>query len=128
MYPPLMSLERPHTLATSEQAKTPNDEIQPGPRRWHSWSWLLIPLFAVVAYATVLRLGFISDDLVLLYQARQTGIDTGIFIPQAHWFLYRPLGTFLVWQLGWSLWGYNPFPFHFLSLFFHASTSLLFGL
>src|SRR4051812_21108601 len=96
--------------------------------RWKSWYWLAIPLLAALAYLRVLGVGFLSDDYVLLYQAQQSGIDPQIFIPQPHWFLYRPLGMMLVWQLGWQLWGFNALPFHIESLLLHAGISLLVGL
>ena len=39
------------------------------------WYWLFVPLLAVVAYASVLRIGFLGDDLVLLGQAHASGIN-----------------------------------------------------
>ena len=92
------------------------------------WAALSIPLLALVAYCSVLGVGFLSDDFVLLYQGQQSGIDHRIFVPQPHWYLYRPLGTMLVWQVGWQLWGFNPFPFHLQSLILHALASLLLSL
>jgi hypothetical protein len=94
--------------------------------RW--WYWAGVPLLALAAYAPVLRIGFVSDDLVLMYQAASSGIDPTIFVPQPHWYLYRPLGTMLVWQVGWQLWGFNPLPYHLQGLLLHAGVSLLIGL
>src|SRR6266566_7469335 len=83
---------------------------------WRRWYWLIVPLLALVAYVSILQVGFLSDDFVLLGQARTSGINPAVFVPAPHWFLYRPLGTLVVWQLGWQLWGFNPLPFHIQSL------------
>ncbi|MBF6614066.1 MAG: hypothetical protein IVW55_13135 [Chloroflexi bacterium] len=91
------------------------------------WYWALIPLLATAAYVTVLRIGFLSDDYVLLYGARHSGIELRTFSP-AGWVFYRPVGTILTWQIGWQLWGYNPLPYHLISLILHAATALILGL
>jgi hypothetical protein len=92
------------------------------------WYWAFVPLLAVIAYITVLRIGFLSDDFIFLYNSQQSGIDLGVFVPEPHWYLYRPLGVVLVGQLGWQLWGYNPLGYHLVSLLLHAGSSLLLGL
>jgi hypothetical protein len=95
---------------------------------WRAAYWLGVPALAAVAYFTVLRIGLLSDDVVLLYQAAQSGIDPRVFVPQPHWFLYRPLGTLLVWQVGWQLWGFNPFIFHLQGLLLHCSVATIVAL
>ena len=97
-------------------------------RHWHAWYWLAVPVLAAGAYLRVLGVGFLSDDLILLYQAQQGGIDPQVFVPQPHWFLYRPLGVMLIWQVGWQLWGFSALPFHIQGLLLHAGVSLLIGL
>ena len=83
----------------------------------------MIPLLAVAAYLPVLPIGFLSDDLVLLYQAEQSGINLGVFAPAPNWYIYRPLGGILIWQVGWQLWGFNPLPYHIVGLLLHAGVS-----
>lgn len=97
-------------------------------RAFRRWYWAFIPLLAVIAYITVLRIGFLSDDFIFLYNSQQSGIDLSVFVPEPHWYLYRPLGVVLVGQLGWQLWGYNPFGYHLVSLILHSGSSLLLGL
>lgn len=87
-----------------------------------------MPLLAIAAYATVLRIGFLSDDFIFLYNSRESGLDLGVFVPEPHWYLYRPLGVVLVGQLGWQLWGYDPVGYHLVGLLLHAGSSLLLGL
>ena len=94
--------------------------------RW--WYWALVPLLAIAAYATVLRIGFLADDFIFLYNSQQSGIDLSVFVPEPHWYIYRPLGVVLVGQLGWQLWGYNPLGYHLVSLILHSGSSLLLGL
>ncbi len=94
-------------------------------RRWY---WLLIPLLAIAAYATVLRIGFLGDDFVLLAEADSRRVGFDLLMPRPGWFLYRPIGSLLIWDLGVRLWGNNPFPFHLQGLLLHALTSLALGL
>lgn len=96
--------------------------------RWRRWYWAVIPLLAVLAYISVLGVGFLSDDFILLYQGQQSGIDASIFVPAPHWYLYRPLGMMLIWQFGGQVWGFNPLPFHIQGLLLHAGVSLWLGL
>jgi hypothetical protein len=63
---------------------------------WKNWYWALVPLLAIAAYAPALNIGFLSDDLILLYQAKQSGIDPHILVPAPHYYLYRPPGTMLI--------------------------------
>jgi hypothetical protein len=85
---------------------------------------------AVVAYATVVRIGFLSDDYAFLVGASKPGIDTGILLPQPppFWSFYRPVGLLFTWELGWELWGFNPLPYHITGLLVHAAASLMLGL
>lgn len=94
-------------------------------RRWY---WLLVPLLAIAAYVTVLRIGFLGDDFTLLSQADSRKVSFQSLLPPEGWFFYRPVGLLFVWDLGVRLWGSNPFPFHPQGLLFHAVTSLALGL
>ncbi len=116
------------TAALDRAGPRPDVVSQASLLRWRRWYWVVIPLLAVVAYLLVLRVGFLSDDFVLLSQGRQSGVDVRVFVPQPHWYLYRPLGMLLVWQVGGQLWGFNPLPFHLQGLLLHAGVSLLLGL
>lgn len=95
---------------------------------FRAWYWALLPVLAIVAYATVLRVGFLSDDYMQVYAGRLTGVSVPALLPGEHSGFYRPVGVLLIWQLGYYLWGYNPFPFHFVQLCIHAANSLLLGL
>jgi hypothetical protein len=90
--------------------------------------WLIVPLLALLAYVTVLRVGFLSDDFVLLNANAVRGLDLTVFVPSKDWYFYRPVGLVLTWQLGWLVWGFNPLPYHILGLLAHAATSLILGL
>ncbi|HKP53755.1 MAG TPA: hypothetical protein VJ183_14025 [Chloroflexia bacterium] len=95
---------------------------------WQTWYWAAVPLLAFIAYATVLRIGFLGDDYLLLGLASEPGADLQAFLPGSRWLFYRPVGVFFTWELGWQLWGYNPLPYHLAQLLMHAATSLLLGL
>ena len=90
--------------------------------------WLSVPLLAFLAYSTVTEIGFLSDDFLLLYTARERGFDLNTWLPDPGWYFYRPIGTFLTWQVGWQLWGFDPLPYHLAGLLVHAASSLLLGL
>lgn len=124
-----MFTSQPASGAALERAE-PSSELasQADLLRWRGWYWAVIPLLATVAYLLVLRVGFLSDDFVLLSQGKESGVDVRVFVPQPHWYLYRPLGMLLVWQVGGQLWGFNPLPFHLQGLLLHAGVSLLLGL
>ncbi len=94
-------------------------------RRWY---WLLVPLLAIVAYITVVRIGYLGDDFTLIAQAEDRQPTFGSLLPAHGNFLYRPLGLLIIWDLGVRLWGYNPFPLHVQGLLFHALTALALGL
>ena len=91
------------------------------------WHWLFVPLLAILAYLSVLQIGFLNDDFVLLMQG-QAAWDWREVLPRQDWFLYRPVGTLLIWRLEGQWWGFNPFPYHLQGLLFHAATSLLLAL
>src|SRR5438132_4287066 len=96
--------------------------------RFHTWYWALVPLLAIVAYVTVLRVGFLGDDSVLILQAQDVKLDISALVPRPGWFFYRPIGALLTWKLGYQLWGYNAFPLHLQGLLLHAGVSLALGL
>jgi hypothetical protein len=96
------------------------------------WFWALVPLLAIAAYATAIRVGFLVDDLQFLTDARNYGFDFSRLINEdgriAYGQFYRPVGIILTWRLDYYLWGANPFPYHVQSVLIHASTALLVGL
>ncbi|MDQ3929617.1 MAG: hypothetical protein M3328_10790, partial [Chloroflexota bacterium] len=95
---------------------------------FRTWYWLLVPALAVAAYATVLRVGFLADDFLLLEAARVRGVGVHLLLPQEGDLFYRPMGQLLTWVAGWHLWGFNPMPFHVQGLLLHAMTSLVLAL
>ena len=90
--------------------------------------WAAAPLLAVVAYATVLRIGFLSDDFVLLLNSEKLGFSLQRLTPTPYALFYRPVGILFTWDSGLNLWGYNPFPYHLEGLIVHALTVLILGL
>ena len=117
-------------MAVLAPSPAPVDSLQAPPleRDLARWlGWLCVPLLACLAYAPVLRLGFLADDFTLLDQARASGLDLRVFLP-APGVPYRPLAALLTWQLGWQAWGLNPFPYHLLGLLLHAAVALALGL
>lgn len=90
--------------------------------------WLLIPLCAVAAYASVLRIGFLADDYPYLLSARTQPLGLQTLLPEPTWFFYHPLGTLFTWVLGVRIWGDIPLYYHLVSLLAHALTSLVLGL
>src|SRR5947208_2836998 len=95
---------------------------------WRRWYWALLPLLALVAYATVLRVGFLSDDLTFAYRAASGGVDLRLLLPDRSSDFYRAVGELLTWRLGWLLFGYNPLPYHMIGLALHVCASLMLGL
>jgi hypothetical protein len=90
--------------------------------------WVALPLLAAGAYITVLRIGFLADDLVLLDAARSDVIGLRSLLPTQGETFYRPAGALLTWKLGWLLWGFNPLPLHLQGLLLHAGACLVLGL
>lgn len=112
--------------STQSQAAGPTQVPQrPG---FRSAYWLALPLLAIGAYITVLRVGFLADDLVLLDAARTDVIGVRSLLPLQGETFYRPVGLMLTWKLGWQLWGFNPLPLHLQGLLIHAAVSLVLGL
>ncbi|HUS16480.1 MAG TPA: hypothetical protein VM536_15895, partial [Chloroflexia bacterium] len=87
-----------------------------------------MPLLAVLAYGTALRVGFLSDDFVLLSQSRFWATDLRTWLPFQDYFFYRPVATVLTWVVGYFAWDANPLPYHILGLLLHAGVALLLGL
>src|SRR6266581_1560229 len=69
-------------------------------RRWY---WALVPALAVIAYITVLRIGFLSDDYLLLYRSKLEGFNPSSSLAASAFTFFRPLGYFFTWQVGWAL-------------------------
>jgi hypothetical protein len=93
-------------------------------RRWY---WALVPLLTIAAYVTVVRIGFLSEDMGLNRIALgESGWQT--VLPNPGLRFYRPLGFLLTWRINWPLFGLNPFPYHLEGLLAHAGAAMLFGL
>src|SRR5439155_22886867 len=78
-------------------------------KSFRRWYWLFVPLLAIGAYLTVLRIGFLGDDLALVVQERAKGIDSQLLLPDPQWFLYRPVGLLFIWRVWAASWVSNPF-------------------
>src|SRR5438093_6392031 len=76
-----------------------------------AWRWAAVPALAVVAYAPVLGIGFLSDDFALLGQGTRD-ITLESLLPVPYSFVYRPVGTLLTWSIGLRAWGLNLLPYH----------------
>lgn len=89
--------------------------------------WALVPLFTMLAYATVVRIGFLSEDMGLnrIVQG-ETGWEA--VLPNDGLRFYRPLGFLLTWRINWPLFGLNPFPYHLEGLLVHAAAAWVLGL
>lgn len=101
----------------------------PLPTHLRAWQWALAPLLAFLAYATVLRVGFLQDDFIWLRDAPGFGFQD--LLPEAdlnRWYFYRPVSNLLTWKVGWLAWGLNPFPYHLIGLLLHAVAALALGL
>ena len=98
------------------------------PGRWHRWYWAVVPLLAVAAYITVLWIGFLADDFFQLHQGLEKGVNPIQALVDYDGGFLRPVGVLLTFQVGWALFGYNPLPYHIVSLLAHAATSLILGL
>jgi hypothetical protein len=90
------------------------------------WYWGGVPLLALAAWITALRVDFFADDLWLLNAARNSGLTLQHI--GNDWSFYRPVGMLLTWELGWQLWGFNPLPYHLTGLLVHACASLALAL
>ncbi len=119
-------LQHKHVVSNKATGMTPTASNAFFPFR--TWYWLLVPALAIVAYATVLRVGFLADDFILLESARVRGIDFHLFLPNDWDLFYRPVGLVLTWIAGWHAWGFNPLPYHLQGLLLHAVTSLVLAL
>ncbi len=96
--------------------------------QFRRWYWAFVPLLAVAAYASVLRVGFLSDDLGLFFIAGNKQGLAQTLLPDPGQIWYRPFGFLITWQLGRQLWGDNPFPYHLIGLLVHAGSALALGL
>ncbi|HEY0068615.1 MAG TPA: hypothetical protein VGE04_01455 [Chloroflexia bacterium] len=93
-------------------------------RRWY---WSLVPLLTIAAYLTVVRIGFLSEDMGLNRIAQaETGWQA--LLPNEGLRFYRPLGFLLTWRINWPLFGLNPFPYHLEGLLLHAVAAWVLGL
>jgi hypothetical protein len=96
--------------------------------RFRVWYWALVPLLALIAYLPAITVDFLADDLHMLHEAKVEGIAADVLMPHPQWWFYRPLGTLLIWRVGWQLWGYNPVPYHVIGLLVHSGVALALGL
>ena len=62
-----------------------------------AWGWAAVPALAVVAYAPVLGIGFLSDDFALLGQGTRD-VTPDLLLPVPYALFYRPVGTLLIWH------------------------------
>ncbi len=88
-------------------------------RRWGAWV-AVVPLLAVLAYAPVVGVGFLSDDFALLLNTNGGWDDWGFLLPNSLAIFYRPVGLLLTWRLGRLIWGLDPLPYHLIGLALHA--------
>jgi hypothetical protein len=89
---------------------------------------VLVPLLTFAAYVTVLRIGFIADDFTQLNFGRVWGLNPFASMAGEVATFVRPVGFFLIYQVGWNVWGYNPLPYHLLALLAHMASALILGL
>jgi protein O-mannosyl-transferase len=90
------------------------------------WFWaLLLIAFVLIAYAQVLRAGFIWDDESHLTRnpcvVGPLGLKEIWTTTQA---VYYPLVLTTFWALH-KLFGLNPLPYHFLNIFLHVASAIL---
>ena len=115
---------------TQENSHPTSDLLPSRVFTWRRWYWALVPLLAIAAYITVLRIGFLSDDFVWLNEAQLPDSKLNAFFPDPSptWLFYRPVSNLLTWRLNWALWGNNPLPYHLMGLVIHAANSLVLAL
>lgn len=89
--------------------------------------WLGVPALALAAYVTALRVGFLADDYVMLFETRH-GFQWQTYLPSKYYIFYRPVGRLIVWDIPWTLWSYNPIPYHVQSILVHGCAALVLGL
>ncbi len=82
-------------------------------------------LLGVTAFWPVLSTWFLADDFGhLRWHEHVSGLETFL---TANGMFYRPLSTFLTWNLGYALFGTNALPYHAVSLVLHGLTAALLG-
>lgn len=89
--------------------------------------WLIVPLLAVIAFAPVLGMWFVADDFGHLLYNKQMPFPQALFAFDGSNLFYRPLGTFVTWNIGTALFGTNALPYHAASLALHALAAFLVG-
>src|SRR3954453_8210138 len=85
-----------HIAVTEPAAHSPDAAPLPGGpylKTWRRLYWLAVPVLAVAAYGTVLRIGFLSDDFVWLREAALPDSRPLALVPDpgVAWKFYRPL-------------------------------------
>ena len=92
------------------------------------WVAAGLALVALAAYAPALRLGFLSDDFLILSTLQRLGglRNWVAFFDESFYDYYRPL-VFLSHALDWRFWGLTAAGFHFTNVALHAlNTALVF--
>lgn len=91
------------------------------------WPGLLLPLLVFLAYSPALHCGFIWDDDVYITRNPLLSAPDGL---RRIWFSldspsqYFPL-TYTTFRLEYSLWGSQPFGYHFDNILLHAANAWL---
>jgi hypothetical protein len=90
------------------------------------WAAVSIGLAALLIYASALRLGFLSDDFLILSEIQRVGglRDWPWYFHRGFYDYYRPL-VFLSQALDWRLWGLAAAGFHFTNIGLHALNAAL---
>ncbi|MEO5953388.1 MAG: glycosyltransferase family 39 protein [Chloroflexia bacterium] len=86
--------------------------------------WAGVFMLGLLAYAPVVSLWFASDDFSHLFGYHQLLPGASSFTTIAGQF-YRPVGTTLTWNLGYSLFGAEALPYHLISWILHACVAFL---
>lgn len=113
------------TAAVPAPARAPRAALSSAAIFWMASAATL--LFVVICYWPLTRYFFAQDDFIFLDRATH-----GFHDSLAPYFTgrpgqFRPLTKGLYFLLAWPLFGFNPLPYHVVSLVLHALNSILVG-